>query len=199
MSSFASMLLGEVQKAKDKAEKSILQEMERVKLKAEKYFNLEGGGKEPRRTKKEESKERTRQLITDDVYLYTTKIIEPLSFLFEIGSDSKTIRVTLNFTGSQNFITLDENNNRINEMMLSSVIYPYNRKIIGSMIEERSSEHSGRLAMDYSWEFVETDRQIVKASVNENQIRVFELLEKQKSMPDVEHENFIDVTFPPCR
>ena len=182
------MLLGEVQKAKDKAEKSILQEMERVKSKAEKYFNLEGG-KEPRRTKKEESKERTRQLITDDVYLYTTKIIEPLSFLFEVGSDSKTIRVTLNFTGSQNFITLDENNNRINEMVLSSVIYPYNRKIIGSMVEERSSEHSGRLAMDYSWEFVETDRQIVKASVNENQIRVFELLEKQKSMPDVEHED----------
>lgn len=127
MTSFASMLFGEVQKVKDKAERSIRDEMERVKSKAESFLT----GK---KTKKED-KERTRQLITDDVFLYSTRTNEPLSFLFEIGSSCpKTLKITLNFEGSENFRALDENNN-FTGLELSMVVAPFQRRILGSMLQ----------------------------------------------------------------
>lgn len=133
MSSFASMLMGEVSKAKDKAEKSIREELERVKAKAESY--LTGMKVEPKKVKKEDSRERTRQLITDDVYLYSTKINDPLSFSFEIGSTCpKTLKIVLNFQGSENFRALDENFNDTH-LELTMIVAPFHRKVLGSMVQ----------------------------------------------------------------
>lgn len=184
--------MNDLQKAKDKAEKSILKEMERVKAQAEKYLNMEGTKE---RCKTDDVKERSRQLIADDVYLYTTKIKDPVSFLFEVGADKKTIKVTLNFAGSENFQSVDENNNPVNNLQLTATIVPHARQVLGSMVQI-NPKNAGRLSMDYSWEFVEADRSAIQASVNENQERVAKLLERQHTMPA--HEGrFIDIAFPP--
>lgn len=166
MAAFASMLLGEVRK------------------KAEKFFN------------KDDGKERSRQLICDDVFLYTTRIMEPLSFSYEVGSTcGKTLRVTLNFAGSENFTTFDERDSPLAESKLCAIIAPFSRIMIGSM--KQSDPHSAsRLAVDYVWELVEVDQKQIRAAADQQTNRVNEQMHNQLNGGQ---GNFIDTTFPPNR
>ena len=188
-SSFAGKFMSDLSKAKDKA----LKELDKVKAQADKYLNMESTTD---RTKKDDVKERSRQLVADDVYLYTTKTKDPVSFLFELGADKKAIKVTLNFAGSENFKALDAKDVPANDLRLTGTVAPHERQILGSMVQI-NRKNAGKLCMDYSWEFVEPDRSTIKASVNENQERVAKLLEKQHSTPTQEG-HFIDLAFPPC-
>jgi hypothetical protein len=155
-----------------------------VLKKAEKYF------------KKEDDKERTRQLIIEDVYLYTTRCKEPLSFTYEVGSQcSKTLRVTLDFTGSINFTAFDENNAPLNDLRISAVIVPFHRKSIGSM-RQGDPRIASRLAVDYIWELVEVDQEKIRAAADLHQIRVTQALQQQAQSGT---GHFIDTAFPPCR
>jgi hypothetical protein len=166
MADFAKMLLGNVMK------------------KAEKYF------------KKEDDKERTRQLIIEDVYLYTTRCKEPLSFTYEVGSQcSKTLRVTLDFTGSINFTAFDENNAPLNDLRISAVIVPFHRKPIGSM-RQGDPRVASRLAVDYIWELVEVDQEKIRAAADLHQTRVTQALQQQAKTGS---GHFVDTAFPPCR
>ena len=189
MSSFAGKFMSDLSKAKDKAVK----ELDKVKAQAEKYLNMDSTVD---RTKKDDVKERSRQLIADDVYLYTTKTKDPVSFMFEVGADKKAIKVTLNFAGSENFKAVDAKDVPVNDLKLSTTVVPHDRQILGSMVQI-NRKHAGKLCMDYSWEFLEPDRSAIKASVSENQERVAKLLEKQHSTPTQEG-HFIDLAFPPC-
>ena len=167
-SSFANKLLGEVIK------------------KAEKFF------------KKGDGKERTRSIIVEDVYLYTTRTKEPLSFLYEIGSSSsKSVRVTLDFSGSANFTAYDEADVDQN-LRLSMVVVPYSRKIIGSM-RQGDPRQVSRLAVDYIWELVEVDQAQIKASADVHMSRVTAALVNQAAAPEGGSGHFIDTAFPPCK
>jgi hypothetical protein len=169
MADFAKMLMGNVGNALKKAEK---------------YF------------KKEDDKERTRQLIIEDVYLYTTRCKEPLSFTYEVGSQcSKTLRVTLDFTGSNNFTAFDENNAPLNDLRISAVIVPFHRKSIGSM-QQGDPRVASRLAVDYIWELVEVDQEKIRAAADLHQIRVTQALQQQAQSGS---GHFVDTAFPPCR
>lgn len=167
-SSFANKLLGEVIK------------------KAEKYF------------KKGDDKERTRSIIVEDVYLYTTRTKEPLSFAYEIGSSStKTVRVTLDFSGSVNFTASDAANVEQN-LRLSMVVVPFSRKIIGSM-RQGDPRQASRLAVDYIWELIEVDKEQIKASADVHMSRITTALENQAAAPEGGSGHFIDTDFPPCK
>lgn len=155
-----------------------------VMKKAEKYF------------KKEDDKERTRQLIIEDVFLYTTRCKEPLSFTYEVGSQcSKTLRVTLDFSGSNNFSAFNENNVLLNDLRISAVIVPFHRKLIGSM-QQGDPRIASRLAVDYIWELVEVDQEKIKAAADLHQTRVTQALQLQAASGS---GHFIDTAFPPCR
>ena len=166
MAAFASMLLGEVRK------------------KAEKYFN------------KDDGKERSKQMICDDVFLYTTRIKEPLSFSYEVGSTcTKTLRITLNFAGSENFTTLDERDTPLPESKLTALVAPFSRLMIGSM-KQSDPRLASRLAVDYTWELVEVDQKQIRAAADQQTSRVNEQMHNQLNGGQ---GNFIDTTFPPNR
>ena len=166
MAAFASMLMGEVRK------------------KAEKYFN------------KDDGKERSRQIICDDVFLYTTRITDPLSFSYEVGSTCpKTLRITLNFNGSENFTPFDERDSPLPELKICAVIAPFSRMIIGSM-KQADPRLASRLAVDYVWELVEVNQAQIRAAADQQTSRVNEQMHAQLNGGQ---GNFIDTTFPPNR
>ena len=168
MAAFASKLFGEVMK------------------KAEKYF------------KKEDDKERTRSLIIEDVYLYTTRTKDPLSFVYEIGSSStKTLKVTLDFTGSVNFTALNDAN-EAQELRLSAVVVPFSRKIIGSM-RQGDPRLASRLSVDYIWELVEVNQEKIKAAADLHMSRVTAAMENQAAEQEGGSGHFVDTAFPPCK
>ena len=59
--------------------------------------------------KQDENRERTRQLIVEDVFLYITSTKNPLTYTYEVGNSSDdAVKLSLDFARSINFSAVDE-------------------------------------------------------------------------------------------
>lgn len=148
--------------------------------------------------KKDDDKERTRQLIVDEIFLYTTCVKNPLTFSYEIGSSStKTYKITLDFGRSENFTTIDEHEVAVDDSKVSAMISPFTRKLMGSMIQG-SPRIASRLAVDCFYELIEVDAADVKAAADRHMSKIQELVDLHDESDDSSNL-FVDKTFTPCR
>jgi hypothetical protein len=145
----------------------------------------------------EENYERSRQLIVDDIYLYTTCVKQPLSYKYEIGNSSqKSLKISLDFARSVNFTPLDENDSIMEDEKLSAVVTPFSRKVLGTM-NQGSTRIASRLAVDCYYELLEADRAEVRAAADRHMAEVQKLV---SNYSDANTESsFIDRSFPPSR
>ena len=148
--------------------------------------------------KKDDDKERTRQLIVDEMFLYTTCIKSPLTFNYEIGSSStKAYKITLDFARSVNFTTVDEHEVAVDDSKVSAIISPFTRKLLGSVMQG-SPRIASRLAVDCFYELVEVDAADVKAAADRHMSKIQELIDDHDGSDDSSNL-FIDKAFTPCR
>jgi hypothetical protein len=147
--------------------------------------------------KKDDDKERTRQLVVDEIFLYTTCVKYPLTYSYEIGSSStKTYKITLDFARSVNFTTVDEYKVEVDNFKVSAIISPFTRKLLGSMVQG-SPRIASRLAVDCFYELIEVDAADVKATAERHMSKIQELIDHQDGSDCA--NLFIDKTFTPCR
>ena len=145
----------------------------------------------------EENCERSRQLIVQDIFLYTTCIKQPLSYKYEIGNTSqKTLKISLDFARSVNFTPVDNNDSIMDDEKLSAVVTPFSRKVLG-MMNQGSTRIASRLAVDCYYELIEVDKAEVKAAAD------FHMTEVQKLVANSAGADsgsfYIDKSFPPNR
>ena len=143
----------------------------------------------------EEGHERSRQLIVNGIFLYTTCKKQPLSYTYEIGNTSqKTLKISLDFARSVNFTPVDDNETTMDDERLSAVVTPYSRIILGTM-NQGSTRMASRLAVDCYYELIEVDKAEVKAAADCHMAEVQKLV-AQSSDSD-SGSLYIDKSFPP--
>ena len=150
---------------------------------------------------------RTHINLAENIFLYTTKSLEPLSFLYEIESATiNTVKITIHFGDSTNICALQDGN-ILSASSLSSIAQPFQRCIVGSL-RSISRTESTRLRFSYEWSIIEPNeddeiRNKVIIERQSNKIRI--LVEEAKLMNtnilSNERRNLLhlDVEFPPMR
>lgn len=145
----------------------------------------------------EDNCERSRQLIVQDIFLYTTCIKQPLSYKYEIGNTSqKTLKISLDFARSVNFTPVDNNHVIMDDEKLSAVVTPFSRKVLG-MMNQGSTRIASRLAVDCYYELIEVDKAEVKAAADFHMAEVQKLVANSTGIDSGSF--YIDKTFPPNR
>lgn len=145
----------------------------------------------------EDNCERSRQLIVQDIFLYTTCIKQPLSYKYEIGNTSqKTLKISLDFARSVNFTPVDNNDVIMDDEKLSAVVTPFSRKVLG-MMNQGSTRIASRLAVDCYYELIEVDKAEVKAAADFHMAEVQKLVANSTGIDSGSF--YIDKTFPPNR
>lgn len=143
--------------------------------------------------KHDDNRERTRQLIVEDVFLYITCTKDPLTYTYEVGNSSDdAVKLSLDFARSINFSAVDDNGSPITAANLAAIISPFSRRIMGSMIQG-NIRIASRLAVDCYYELVEVDEEEMKLAAVEHETKVSEQISIEDS------GLFVDKTFLPCR
>lgn len=143
--------------------------------------------------KHDENRERTRQLVVEDVFLYITCTKDPLMYTYEVGNSSdNAVKLSLDFARSVNFTAVDESGSPMAAANLAAIIGPYSRRVMGSMIQG-DIRIASRLAVDCYYELVEVDEEEMKLAAEEHEAKVSEQLVQEDS------GLYVDKTFLPCR
>ena len=91
-------------------------------------------------------KNKTRQALSDVLFLYTTKNDDPLSFQYEIECTTlKAVKFTLNFTGSENFRVEGSN-----DLVMTATVRPFNRHALGTITLVNKDKRAS-LKMSCEW------------------------------------------------
>ena len=141
------------------------------------------------------NEEKTRTVISEEITLYTTKVKEPLAFMYELMSTApKVVRFTMNFNGSVNFAAVDGTGKAVANLSLTGMIPPNGKAALGNVSLADASK-GARLEVEYDWEFVEPDPVKVKAAVEQN-AKAIEAMIKQGGAKE---GAFVDPNFPPVK
>ena len=100
---------------------------------------------------------RTHINLAENIFLYTTKSLEPLSFLYEVESATvNAVKITILFEGSVNICAVQDGN-ILSASSLSTIARPFQRCIVGSL---RSIDRTERthLRFSYEWNIVELNK-----------------------------------------
>ena len=146
---------------------------------------------------------RTHTNLAENIFLYTTKSLEPLSFLYEIESaTANAVKVTILFEGSVNICAI-QNGNILSALSLSTIAQPFQRRTVGLLRSINRSERT-HLRFSYEWNFVETEesdehRNKFIGDRQNSKIRI--LLEEAKLIDSIggKRRPYLDVDFPPTR
>ena len=145
----------------------------------------------------EDNVEKTKATISDDITLYTTKIKEPLAFVYELTSTApKGVRFTMNFSGSVNFAAVDGAGKAVTSLSLTGMIPPNGKVNLGT-VNLVDSTKGARLEVEYDWEFVEPDAMKVKAAVDQNMKTIDSLLKGPSMFGSPSKSLFVDPDFKP--
>ena len=140
------------------------------------------------------NEEKSRTVISEEITLHTTKVKEPLAFVYELTSTApKVVRFTMNFNGSVNFAAVDGAGKSAANLALTAMIPPNGKAALGNVSLADASK-GARLEVEYDWEFVEPDPVKVKAAVEQN-AKAIEALLKQGGAA----KGFVDPTFQPVK
>lgn len=122
------------------------------------------------------NEEKTKSIISDEITLYTTKIKEPLAFVYELTSTApKNVRFTMNFNGSVNFAAVDGARKAVVNMAMIGMVPPNGKLHLGT-ISLVDATKGARLEVEYDWEFVEPDPVEIKAAMDQNTKAISSLL-----------------------
>jgi hypothetical protein len=122
------------------------------------------------------NEEKTKSIISDEITLYTTKIKEPLAFVYELTSTApKNVRFTMNFSGSVNFGAVDGTGKGVTNMSMTGLVPPNGKLNLGT-VSLVDATKGARLEVEYDWEFVEPDPVEIKAAVDQNNKTISSLL-----------------------
>jgi calpain-15 len=154
----------------------------------------------------------TRTQLSDVLYMYTTKVEDPLSFTYEIECTTfKACNVTLNFEGSENFLVEGCN---ISEYKLNATIRPFKKFKLGkiSLIDE---DQRASLKMGCEWIMEDPDEKETIEYMKTHEFKINQVLKdaealnfpphfddidnkKAKAMCANYGKSFVDLEFPPA-
>ena len=140
--------------------------------------------------------EKTKSIISDEITLYTTKIKEPLSFVYELTSTAtKNVRYTMNFNGSMNFAAVDGTGRSVPNMALAALVPPSGKVALGT-VSLVDPTKGARLEVEYDWQYEEPDavKQKTVADANEKEIAV--MIKPGATLPK---NLYIDPDFKPIK
>jgi hypothetical protein len=155
------------------------------------------------------SKNKSKKALSDDLFLYTTKGVDPASYFYEIECTGlKACKFTLNFAGSVNFQVEGKS-----DMTMCVTVRPFHRADVGKIfvVDEYSK---ASLKMGCSWIMEEPNAEETAEYLRKNQLETdihlkdAEALNFPSGLDDLDDErvkeicaqsgkSFIDLDFPP--
>jgi hypothetical protein len=145
---------------------------------------------------------RTKTELSEDIFLYTTQLDDPVAFSYEVECATfRAVKVTINFDGSENFCCVQDGQ-ILTDLRLTATVRPFGRESIGqAKLLDRLS--GARLKVQFEWELIEPDEKEKDSFLEEQDKLIREVLEDAQSTANFillckqGRKKFIDTEFAP--